>query len=90
MNLNKIAEKYGIDFGKEYIVSVDYENNAEEWWDGGGRELWRRLVATDFWHDDLIIGGDELIAFLAEAEKIPGWSDGPDHAKYPFCNTEVE
>ena len=39
--------KFGIDLAREYVVSVDYENNAEEWWDRGGRELWYSFAATN-------------------------------------------
>ena len=74
----------------DYRITIDYENNAEEWWDGGGRALWKQLVSPDFWLDEKIVSGEILDAFLDAAEKIPGYSDGPEYAENPFCVSVVE
>jgi hypothetical protein len=67
-----------------YRITIDYENNAEKWWDGGGRELWEAFSGGKF-RTEKITGVKEMMDFLIEVEKIPGWNTGPDHAKYPFC-----
>ena len=85
-----IAEKYGIDVTARYVVSVDYENNAEEWWDCGGRRLWRWFSVSNFWKDEKTASGKRVVEFLALAEEIPGWNTGPDCAKFPVCVTEVD
>ena len=73
-----------------YRIFVDNENNAEKWWDGGGRELWKQLVSPYFGINEIIVSGEVLDAFLDAAEAIPGYSDGPEYAENPFCIYEVE
>ena len=89
MNLDKIAKKYGIDLRREYTVSVDFENNAEDWWSNGGRDLWCAFVSPTIWVREQKVVGREVAVFLAAAEKIPGWVAGPDYAKTPFCVSEA-
>lgn len=82
--------KYGIDTEKMYTVSIDYENNAEEWWENGGRELWNAFVSPTTWISEQKVIGREVVVFLEVAKQIPGWDAGPEHAKYPFFVTEVD
>ena len=75
-------------------IRVDYENNAEEWWTAArelartdtsrGAEVFRRL-------DRVVQSGDlegvlpeEVSAFEAWASDLPGYDDGPEHARHPF------
>lgn len=88
--------KFGIDVEKKYTVSVDYENNAEEWWDNGGRELWIAFAApvgnwsNVGWRCEKTASGKDVAAFLEAAKKISGWAAGPYYAKYPVFVTEVD
>ena len=84
------TNKYGIDTAKNYTVSIDYENNALEWWDNGGRELWSLFSAPTSWRYETTASGKDVAAFLEAAKKIPGWAAGPYYAKYPVCVTEVD
>lgn len=75
-------------------IRVDYENNAEEWWTAArdaartdtsrGAEVFRRL--------DRVVQSGELRGLLPEevsaltgwASDLPGYDDGPQHARHPF------
>ena len=74
---------------RRYQVFVDGENNAEKWLDCGGRELWEAFSGGKF-RDEKEATVAEITAFFVKAEKIPGWSDGPDNAKYPFYVIDFE
>ena len=71
--------------------SIDMENNAEAWWDAfceafppmkdGDQKLWeacRELYeeTTVTLHDP-----DLITRFDAFVTGLPGWADGPEHAK---------
>lgn len=68
--------------GYRWRISVDKENNAECWWDNGGRELWEKVTGSknaeskDF---ELL----PAMLFLRSAAKIPGFFGGPEHAPNP-------
>lgn len=57
-------------------VQVDHENNAETWWDAL-REREPALAARLGDSDTLEITADEL----ARLQALPGWADGPAHAR---------
>lgn len=75
-------------------IRVDYENNAEEWWSAAreaaradtsrGAEVFRKL--------NRVVQGGELRGQLPEAVRafeewaaaLPGYEDGPEHARHPF------
>ena len=70
-------------------ISIDFECAAEEWWEGGGRELWESLV-EGFDNNSVLL--DESIAdsVMKLAEKVPGWSSGHQHAPHPIRLEEVD
>ena len=74
-------------------IAVDYENNAEAWWDAAvaladsGRSpsftrILSALHSSDEIGDDVLRG--ELDSFLAAASALPGWESGPSHALHPL------
>lgn len=74
-------------------ISVDYENNAVRWWDAGGRELWEKWAGEDDSDSDsdaLILEEHMLQYFLEDAERIEGWSDGPNHARTPVVINDLD
>jgi hypothetical protein len=68
--------------GQAVRVTLDEENSAEQWWDGGGLELWTELVGGDY--DEDCMSAAVWRDFVRHAEQIPGWATGPDYAQHPF------
>ncbi len=63
---------------------VDYENDAAQWWDNGGQELWFGIAGGD---EEVIVDDAVADAWLDEAQRLPGWDDGPEYAPYPVVVT---
>lgn len=77
------------------ILKIDWENNAEKFWDElrlalrrgdgpslEGVSLRRKVEPMAFDGEEVISGTDEEIdAIIAWLETIPGYSDGPEYAK---------
>jgi hypothetical protein len=70
-------------------LGIDYENPATLWWESGGRELWEG-IAEDAEASSIVVEESIASSWLAEAEGIPGWSDGPDYAPHPIRLTPVD
>ena len=70
-------------------LAIDFENPAREWWDNGGRDLWEGLIEA-FDNNDVVVEESIAKSWLAEAEKISGWSDGPDYAPHPVLLKPVD
>ena len=60
-------------------IMVDYENNAEEWWDNGGRELWREFGGSNN-KDEIYLTERAAEEMERRAKLISGYCDGPYHA----------
>lgn len=69
-------------------LSIDFEHEGRRWWDHGGRELWAGILESG--EDDVVL--DEALArsWLAQAEAIEGWDDGPDYAPHPVTARPVD
>ena len=81
----------------KYLVSTDWENNAEEWWDAARAsstippEVRRLLDGTE--DSDVCIlqvSADACDRIRRWAETLPGWDTGPEYAKtalffVPLC-----
>ena len=67
-------------------VMIDYENNAEKWWDNGGRVLWDKYEYARSNYDYLYLDEETAIQFMEEAEAIKGWNDpdAPAYAPFPL------
>ncbi len=70
-------------------LAIDFENPAETWWENGGRDLWE-TIAEGFDTSDVLLEGSLARSWLEEAERIPGWSDGPKYAPHPIILKEVD
>ncbi len=70
-------------------LAIDFENPAKDWWEGGGRELWESLLEAGD-NNDVIVEESIAKSWLAEAEKIPGWSGGPEYSPHPVLLKEVD
>jgi hypothetical protein len=74
-------------------IKVDYENNAEAWWDAAralansGRDptftrILNAMERSDEASDNVLRG--EIDSFLAAASDLPGWESGQRHAPNPI------
>ena len=70
-------------------LSVDFEHSSRTWWDQGGQELWEGISAG-FDESAVVLDQDLAESWLAEARKIPGWDDGPEHAPHPVAAYPIE
>jgi hypothetical protein len=70
-------------------LAIDYENSVSLWWESGGRELWEG-VGEGFDAGSVVL--DEALAhsWIGEAERIPGWDDGPEYAPHPVVVREID
>lgn len=69
-------------------LAIDFENTSREWWDAGGRELWEGIVG-DSGESSVILEEHLAASWVAEAERIPGWSAGHEYAPHPIAVREV-
>jgi nuclear transport factor 2 (NTF2) superfamily protein len=70
-------------------LAIDFENDCQEWWESGGRDLWECLL-EGFDDHDVILEESIAESVLAEAAKLPGWDDGPDYAPHPLCVKAID
>ena len=63
----------------QITVVIDWENNAEIWWDAL-RQQFSTLHERFFLVDKLTITREQLRQLAA----LPGWADGPAYAKHPI------
>ena len=70
-------------------LAIDFENRAEAWWEAGGRQLWESIV-EGFDNHDVVLEESLARSWLVEAEKIPGWNEGPDYAPHPIVLKPVD
>jgi hypothetical protein len=69
-------------------LAIDFEFPSRVWWESGGQELWDALV-EDFDGGGVIVDADLATSWLAQAEQIRGWSEGPDYAPHPVRRIEL-
>ncbi len=70
--------------GKMTTILVDYENNAETWWDAARShpnppEALRPLLEVGG-PDSIEVTKEEASEIQTFAESLPGWKDGPEYA----------
>lgn len=64
-------------------ISVDFENNAETWWnaavtDQNAPAAFAPLLADDT--DEIEVSDEDGRRIREWAKGLPGWDDGPDYA----------
>ena len=69
-------------------VAIDFENPAKLWWESGGRALWESII-EGFDNNDVVLDESLARSWLAEAERLPGWGDGPEYAPHPIIIKEI-
>jgi hypothetical protein len=70
-------------------ITIDFECEADEWWENGGRVLWESLV--EGFDNNAVLLDDALAASVMEqAAGLPGWSGGHEYAKHPLRLEEVD
>jgi len=70
-------------------ISIDFENEAAEWWESGGRDLWESVV-EGFDNNSALMDRSLAESWLGQASQLPGWNDGPEHAPHPVRLEEVD
>jgi hypothetical protein len=70
-------------------LSVDFEYTSRTWWDNGGQDLWD-AVTEGFDGSSVVLDDHLASSWLAEASRIPGWSDGTEYAPHPIVARPVE
>ena len=70
-------------------LAIDFENPARTWWERGGRDLWES-IAESFDSGSVVLEDSVARSWVREAEKIPGWADGPEYAPHPVVVREVD
>jgi hypothetical protein len=70
-------------------LTIDFENPATEWWEGGGRDLWESVV-EGFENNSALLDRSLAESWLAQAATLAGWEGGPDHSPHPIRIDEVD
>jgi hypothetical protein len=70
-------------------LSVDFEFASRTWWESGGRDLWEG-IAEGFDGSSVVLDEGLARSWLEQAQRIPGWSEGPDYAPHPVAAVAVE
>lgn len=74
------------------IIRIDYENNANEWWDAlreraaaNDRSVPLCLPAAllDCTGQDVAVDDSDVAQLEKFFASLPGWSDGSDYARHP-------
>jgi hypothetical protein len=63
-------------------LAIDFEHPSRRWWENGGQSLWEGLL-DDLGGSSVVLDDHVAESWLAEASRIPGWSDGPEYAPNP-------
>ncbi|MEE8314506.1 MAG: hypothetical protein V3R91_09295 [Myxococcota bacterium] len=69
-------------------LAIDFENPVKAWWENGGRELWEGL-REGFEDNSVVLEESVAASWIAEAERVDGWRDGPDYAPHPITINPV-
>lgn len=71
-----------------FVLMIDWENNAEEWWEAAGKNFDIFEPRISEWINkgsspELLVSEEEGNKFLDAARTLPGWNDGPEYAPNP-------
>ena len=70
-------------------LAIDFENPAKLWWESGGRALWESLLES-FDNSSVVVEESIARSWLIEAERIPGWTGGPEYAPTPILLKPID
>ena len=70
-------------------LAIDFENEATEWWESGGRDMWESIV-EGFDNNSALLDRSLAESWLTQAATLPAWNDGPEHAPHPVRLEEVD
>jgi len=70
-------------------LRIDFEHDSRVWWESGGQDLWEG-AAEEFEQSAVVLERSLALSWLAEAARIPGWADGPEHAPHPVRMEPVD
>jgi hypothetical protein len=69
-------------------LAIDFEFPSRVWWESGGQELWEALCDSPD-GGGVVVDDDLATSWIAQAERIRGWSEGPDYAPHPVRRIEL-
>lgn len=78
---------------KQVRIAIDFENNAETWWDAARADGTCMESARAIVHGSasaVVVPENVAKAFRAWGATFPGWSDGPSYAPHPFTFNPAE
>ena len=69
-------------------IQVDYENNAEAWWDAAAVAAKEHTVAGEVFRallrsDEVRLASEDYAAWLQVARQLPSWNNGSSYAPCP-------
>jgi hypothetical protein len=70
-------------------LAIDFECPAPLWWKSGGRALWETLLES-FDNSSVVVEESIARSWLVEAERIPGWTGGPEYAPSPILLKPID
>lgn len=75
------------------MLRIDFENDAETWWGATIRtgDAPAAFAALDgSCYSEIECSRAEAEAVIAWGATLPGWSDGPEYARYPLIVVEID
>lgn len=84
-----------------YKLMIDYENNAEEWWDAAqaltnsqnlsdDKKTFTCVVRDLISEDEIVVSNEDGAAFLRVAKELAGWYNPESiYAPYPVIVSET-
>ena len=68
-------------------LSIDYEFASKVWWESGGQDLWEAIAEGA---GNVVLDPGVAESWLAEAARLPGWSEGHEYAPHPINSSEPD
>ena len=78
---------------RQYIITVDYENNAEQWWmeaRSRAAECPKQVRPLLDDRDEVLVSAATTSEFHRWASSLPEWDTGPKYARHPALILEAD